>query len=211
LSANAAIGLFGGTFDPVHHGHLAIIDGALQALQLAQLIVLPAGDPYQKAARTITAAGHRVAMLRHACAGHAQVTIDERETRRAGPTYTVVTLEELRGELGAQTPLVWLIGSDAYAGVERWHRAKELPRLCHFAVVTRPGDIHAGALRAGFAACPCDALLRQPAGGLTWLPIATPDVSSTALRARAQRGDSLRGLTPQGVCDYIETHRLYKE
>ncbi|MBL8521188.1 MAG: nicotinate (nicotinamide) nucleotide adenylyltransferase [Betaproteobacteria bacterium] len=200
------IGLFGGTFDPVHNGHLAVMREARQVLGLDEFHVLPASDPWQKSQRVLAPAAHRVAMLERAVAHLDQVHIDRRELDRHGPTYTFDTLAEVRAERGADCALFWLIGSDAFARLSTWHRAAELPGLAHFAVVARkdsPGPF------AGFAEI---RRARQTAHGMTVaVPIDAPDVSSTQIRARIARGEPIRGLTPEPVCDYIETHRLYQE
>ncbi|MBL8513081.1 MAG: nicotinate (nicotinamide) nucleotide adenylyltransferase [Betaproteobacteria bacterium] len=200
------IGLFGGTFDPVHAGHLAVIRAAGAALKLDELRVLPAGDPWQKAARQIAPSNDRVAMLKLALADIGGVILDTRELRRTGPTYTADTLTELRSELGLDCALVWIIGSDAIARVSTWHRANELPLLAHFAVVTRRGG---GARSTAFDAPEC--VHRRAHGCTVALPIDAPEVSSTQIRAKTARGASIRGLTPDAVCDYIHAHSLYLE
>lgn len=205
MPARAAIGLFGGTFDPVHAGHLAVMRDARQRLSLDELRILPAGDPWQKSGRAITPALHRVAMLKLAMADLPDALIDTRELHRSGPTYTIDTLNELRGELGREPALFWIIGSDAYARLHTWHRAKELPALTHFAVVQRDG----GAVPGHFVSV--DTARTQPAGDAVRLPIDTPAVSSTQIRDRVACGASIRGLTPDTVCDYIQTHHLYRE
>jgi nicotinate-nucleotide adenylyltransferase len=206
-----AIGLYGGTFDPPHNGHLALIRGALAAIDLAELRVFPAGDPYQKSARGISAAAHRIAMLELTCAGIDHVHIDARETTRQGATYTVDTLHELRTELGPHVPLIWLIGADAFARLESWHRAHELASLCHMAVVTRPGERSVPSTFAGFEPVDTDRIAPRAAGWSFHASIATPAVSSTHIRECVRRGDSIRALVPSRVCDYIEAHRLYRE
>ena len=102
---------FGGTFDPVHLGHVALVRAALTELQLERLTVLPAGNPYQRGRTPFASAKQRVAMLRLAFVDHSAINIDERELHREGATYTVDTLTEIRAELGADIPFVWLIGS----------------------------------------------------------------------------------------------------
>lgn len=200
------IGLFGGTFDPLHAGHIAIIRAASAALKLDELRVLPAGDPWQKSSRAIAPAEHRVAMLKCALAEIEGVNLDTRELRRTGPTYTIDTLTELRSELGLQCSLIWLIGSDAFSRMHSWHRASELALLTHFAVVQRRGDV---VPQSAFD--PVERVRSTPQGCTVALPIDAPEVSSTAIRSRVAHGESIRGLTPDAVCDYIQAHSLYLE
>lgn len=200
------IGLFGGTFDPVHAGHLAVIRAASAALKLDELRVLPAGDPWQKSARAIAPAEHRVAMLKLGLADIEGVVLDTRELRRTGPTYTIDTLTELRSELGLQCALIWLIGSDAFSRISTWHRADELLLLAHFAVVQRRGDAGTQTVFDPIERA------RSTANGCTVaLPIEAPNVSSTDIRSRVARSESIRGLTADSVCDYIQAHSLYSE
>lgn len=200
------IGLFGGTFDPVHAGHLAVIRAASAALELDELRVLPAGDPWQKSARAVAPAEHRVAMLKGALADVEDVVLDTRELRRTGPTYTIDTLTELRSELGLQCSLIWIIGSDAFSRISTWHRAAELPLLAHFAVVQRRGDTEN---RMAFD--PVERAHSTPNGCIVSLPVDAPNVSSTDIRLRVAHGGPIQGLTPDSVCDYIQAHSLYLE
>jgi len=144
------------------------------------------------------------------------VVIDRRELNRTGPTYTVDTLQELRKELGDEMPLIWLIGSDAFSRLDTWHRWQDLFELAHFAVVVRPGEKPlettlgtdlATAIQHRAATAP--ELNRQPAGSIVSLALTPPKISSTQIRERCQNGESLRGLVPAAVCDYIEHHKLY--
>ena len=210
------LALFGGTFDPAHNGHTAIAQGAFDQLEIERLIVLPAGNPYQRGHLPLASAHHRVAMLQLAFAVPRRIAIDKRELNRIGPTYTVHTLLELRRELGDAVPLIWLIGADAFSRLDTWHRWRELFELCHFAVARRSGEMAPdnacspqladtlktrGSTVAGLAAA--------PAGNFAHLEIDPPAVSSTEIRRRRAHGESLRGLVSDAVCDYIERHKLY--
>lgn len=210
------IALFGGTFDPVHAGHIALAKAALDQLETAALILLPAGNPYQKASQSLAPAQHRVAMLRLAAAGCAGISVDERELHRTGATYTFDTLMELRHQYGSQTGLVWLIGSDAFSRLDTWHRWQELFNLAHFAVIERaasPLSTYTCSRELWTAIEPRLAGLLQThveaAGAVVRLGSAPPPVSSTTIREKVARGEPIRGLTPDAVCDYIEQHRLY--
>lgn len=210
------IALFGGTFDPVHNGHAAMVQGAFDQLDIERLIVLPAGNPYQRGRLPLVSAAHRVAMLQLAFATSKRVTIDKRELNRIGPTYTVHTLLELRRELGDAVPLIWLIGADAFSRLDTWHRFEALFGLCHFAVFRRGGKMPAPASgNTPFAAASktragsIESMAQTPAGSIATLAIDPPDVSSTEIRRRRACGESLRGLVSDAVCDYIEQHKLY--
>lgn len=210
------IALFGGTFDPVHNGHAAMVQGAFEQLDMERVMVLPAGNPYQRGHLPLASAQHRVAMLALAFATSRRITIDKRELNRIGPTYTVHTLLELRRELGDAVPLIWLIGADAFSRLDTWHRWEELFGLCHFAVSRRGGELPAPASgNAQFAAAlktragSIDTMAETPAGSIATLAIDPPDVSSTEIRRRRACGESLRGLVSDAVCDYIEQYKLY--
>ncbi len=214
------IALFGGTFDPVHKGHAAIIEGAFEQLDIERLIVLPAGNPYQRGRLPLASAADRVAMLHLALAGRGhdparRISIDRRELNRIGPSYTVPTLLELRRELGDEVPLIWLIGADAFNRLDTWHRWEELFGLCHFALVRRAGGMaarHASPELAAFLKprrVTVAELAKSPAGHCSELDLDPPGISSTEIRRRCAHGESLRGLVSEAVCDYIERHKLY--
>lgn len=189
-----AVAVLGGTFDPVHNAHLAIASRALEALGARRVLWLPTGAPgYRRA--PVASAAHRLAMLRLALAGEPRYAIDERELAPGHSGYTYDTLAALRAELGGGTPLVMLIGGDQYARLAGWHRWKELFGLARFAVFARPGE-DAGP----------DGV---PEGGVIRVPMAPMAVSASAIRARLARGESVAGLVPAPVLDYIQRHRLY--
>lgn len=207
---------YGGTFDPVHEGHLAVARAVRDALG-ASVHLVPAADPPHKSG-THADATHRRRMLELAVAGARGLFVDPRELRRDGPSYSIDTLEALRGELGADAPLVWVIGADSLAQLPRWHRWRELFVPAHVLAVGRPG--HAlGPARAGdpeaaeFLACRLrepDALMRSPAGGLALLPMQPPrEESSTAIRSAIATGGPWRRMVPPAVAAYIDRHRLY--
>ena len=211
--------LFGGTFDPVHHGHIAIAQAAADAFDPQKIIVLPAGNPYQRGRMPLAKASDRVAMLSMAMGlGTTKVVIDKRELHRTGPTYTFDTLRELRNELGEKIPFIWLIGSDAFAKIDTWKDWSMLFELTHFAVVMRPGDapIESSAsadlnamISTRYRFASATDVDQSPAGCVILLKTIPPNVSSTDIRARLENGEAIRGLLPNTVCDYIEQHRLY--
>lgn len=184
--------LFGGTFDPVHRGHMAIFTAALASLSPDEAVLVPAGNPWQKGHSPRAAADDRVAMLALAFPG---TTIDQRELQRPGPTYTVETLAEFHHEVPGRE-LIWLVGSDSFAGLDTWHDAGRLSKLATFAVVRRPGS------KPTF-----------PRGAFHHhdVPCEAPDISSTAIRAACAAGGDISRMVAPAVCDYIRTHRLYRE
>ena len=211
--------LFGGTFDPVHNGHIAIAQAAADAFDPQKIIVLPAGNPYQRGRMPLARASDRVAMLSMAMGlGATKVVIDKRELHRTGPTYTFDTLRELRQELGEKVPFIWLIGSDAFAKLDTWKDWSILFELTQFAVVMRPNDAPlefsaSAELKSVISTRICLAnstdIEQSPAGCVVLLNTTPPNVSSTDIRSRLQQGAAIRGLLPNTVCDYIEQHRLY--
>jgi nicotinate-nucleotide adenylyltransferase len=186
-----AVGILGGTFDPVHNAHLAIARRALEALALARVLWMPTGTPrYRKPPQA--PAEHRVAMLELAIAGEPRYALDARELQPNASGYTYDTLVALRKELGNDVPLCMLIGSDQYEKLDTWHRPADLLSLATFAVFARPGW-SAGAPRKGIVQVPLEALA----------------ISASAIRARIARGEDVSALLPAPVLEYIRRHRLY--
>ena len=212
-----AVGLFGGTFDPVHFGHLRLATELGEAFRLDQVFFIPAGLPYQRGRSAHASDEQRVTMLKLATGRDARFGVDERELRRGGPTYTYDTLVEIRRERGPDATLVFLLGSDAFQRIDTWHRWMELFDLAHFAVAIRADDSRWFARGPG--AFPKDVwpritlnlreLLAAPAGKVMTFSMTPLAISSTAIRALAAEGSSLRYLTPEPVVEYIRTHRLY--
>lgn len=205
-----ALGVFGGTFDPVHHGHLCLAEAAADQLGLVRVLWIPAGQPTHRMAPA-AATAHRLAMVTAAIADNPRFVLDPGEARSPEPSYTVPTLERLRQKFGAQRPLVLLLGADAAAGIPAWHRSSDLLQLAHVAIAERPGH-HASAARlpAGFP--PPDtnpAALSSPAGGVFHFALAALDISATAIRTLRAAGRSTRYLQPDAVLAYMEQHHLY--
>ncbi len=211
-SPRRRVGLLGGTFDPVHVAHLALARAALAHLALDELRFVPTGRSWQKA-RTGASAGQRIAMLQIALAGLPHTSIDERETRRAGPSYTIDTLIELRAQLGRQAALVWIIGSDQLRNLPSWHRWDELLEHAHLAVARRAGDALEeldARVRALVDARLRDELGDAPAGSIVFFPMPAMQVSGSVLREQIARGERPVELLPAGVLDYIDRNRLYR-
>lgn len=213
----SALGLFGGSFDPVHFGHLRLAAELREAFALERVAFLPAGRPWQRERGTHASGEHRAAMLRLATAGDPGFVVDERELAREGDTYTVDTLEEVRREAGPDTPLVFLLGSDAFAKIETWHRWEALFGLAHFAVAVRADDADWQARGPGAipkALWPRVSvnrrdLLSAPAGRIMTFAMTPLAISSTAIRDLVAGGSTIRYLTPDPVVGYIRQHSLY--
>ncbi len=195
-------GVFGGMFDPIHYGHLRTAHELHETLGLEKIAFVPAGDPPHRAAPLADAAT-RLAMVQAAVQDDARFLVDDRELRRAGPSYTVLTLEELRAERGAQ-PLTLIMGMDAFAGLDHWHRAAELIGLAHLVVAIRP---RAPRLSDGLAAellrcnrCNDPAELSGSPAGLVYVSAGTQlDLSSSAVRAVVAAGRDPRYLMPEAA------------
>jgi len=214
----APIGILGGTFDPVHYGHLRLAEELAGTLKLDEVRFVPSGTPPHRAAPGVAAA-HRLEMVRLAAAGNARFTVDDREIRRAGPGYSYDTLAELRAEAGATRPLALLVGADAFLEFATWHRWHEIFALAHVVIAHRPGypverwsERMPQPLAREYAA----RLMQQPlathlspAGGIVVVPFTALDISATAVRAMLRDGRSPRYLLPDHVLQYIQTHRLY--
>ncbi|CAK8723270.1 putative nicotinate-nucleotide adenylyltransferase [Candidatus Electronema halotolerans] len=191
------IGLFGGTFDPVHCGHLAIAEQAAEELRLAQMLFIPAPDPPHKRKTTATY-GQRVAMLELALADHDRFSVSLLESELPKPSYTADTLLELRKRLAGQ--FYFLIGADSLLELHLWNRFQDLLKLTKFIVISRPG-IPLPAMR--------QAMERLPGNFVPLVNRLKEDVSSTAIRAQLRLGEKTE-LLDRRVVGYIERERLYK-
>lgn len=216
-STTAAIGLFGGTFDPIHFGHLRLATELAEAFRLERVIFIPAGLPYHRGRTAHATSEERLTMLKLATARDARFDVDDRELRREGETYTYDTLAEIRAERGPDAVLVFLLGSDSFARIDTWHRWSELFDLAHFAVAIRADDAQWASKGPG--AFPREAwpritlslreMLAAPAGKVMTFAMTPLAISSTTLRALAAEGSSMRYLTPDPVVEFIRSRRLY--
>ncbi|HVU81380.1 MAG TPA: nicotinate-nucleotide adenylyltransferase [Rhodanobacteraceae bacterium] len=198
------LAIFGGTFDPIHIGHLRAAWEASEALD-AEVRIVPAKIPPHRP-QPIASANERVAMLRAALVGQGRLQLDLRELEREGPSYTFDTLASLRAEIGGERPLVLLIGADAFAGLSTWHRWRELFDLAHVCVLTRPAQIPAmpDALATEVAArkMPDIAGLREaPSGKVLDMVVSALGISATRIRALLAEGRTPRWLVPQALID----------
>lgn len=191
------IGILGGSFNPVHLGHLLIAQTAWEELGLDRVKFIPAAQPPHKRAASLAAAEHRVAMLRRAIRGHPAFELDCIELRRGGPSYAVDTLRALRRR-HPQAQFYFIVGTDTLPELPTWRAADELAKLCVFVAVSRPG------YRPRVPRAPGGRRFRYRL--LTGHPCA---VSATDIRARIASGRSIRYLVPEAVERYIRQHRLY--
>jgi nicotinate-nucleotide adenylyltransferase len=212
------IALLGGTFDPVHYGHLRFADDVRRALRLPEVRLVPVGDPPHRGGPRALAAD-RLAMLRLAVAEFPGLVVDDREIERVGKSYTVLTLEELRQE-DARRPLLLLVGADAFRGLPQWHRWRDIFALAHVVVAARPGVVLSDNLPQMLAAewnarlvTDPALLFSSPAGAIYEQAITPQPISATAIRAQLAQGangaKAVSGLLPHTVLAYIDQHHLY--
>lgn len=209
------IGILGGTFDPVHLGHVALAEAALAGLPLSEVLWLPSGSPGH---RTPPQAGarERLSMLALATAGNPRYRIDASELARSEPTFTVHSLTRMRAQLGNAQPLVLLLGSDSFLSLPSWLRWRELFGLAHIAYVGRPGH-PAGeygpapelAEEIARRLAPPEQLAASAAGRIASFDMAPMDISSSAVRAGLAAGQDVGHLLPAAVLAYIRSQHLY--
>jgi len=211
--------LYGGTFDPVHLGHLAIAR-AVADVYGEPVFLIPAADPPHRPPPGASAE-QRAAMLELAAAGDPRLRVDRRELHREGPSYTVDTLAEVRAQLGPALPIIWVMGIDSLQQLDTWHHWKHLFEIAHVLGVERPaGPVdpawllrHAPAVAAEVATRRCDPaqLARSPAGGYAALPMRPlrPE-SATQVRVRIRHGGDWQSLVPAPVAAYIRQTGLYQ-
>lgn len=206
------IGILGGSFDPIHFGHLRLAVEVFQALKLSELRLIPTGQPPHRSP-PVASAGQRLSMVKAAIKGVPGLHVDDRELRRSGPSYTVDTLLSLRAELGAE-PLCLIIGMDAFLKLNTWHRWQELAELAHIVVAHRPGwaGEPADEIRQLLAERRVDDPIRltaSSAGCIFLCPITQLDISSSQIRRLIADRNSASFLLPESVLNIIKTENLY--
>jgi nicotinate-nucleotide adenylyltransferase len=219
MHSPAPIGILGGTFDPVHHGHLRLAQEALEQCRLGEVRFIPSGTPPHRAAPFASPA-QRLQMVRLAVQGQPGFVMDEREVQRTDPCYSVDTFSALRAELGPQQPLCLLLGSDAFLQLHTWHQWEKLFELTHIVVMQRPGRPVGNAVAQADSGlgkqyqsrlAPTPQLLHDSSGGLiVALDMPQLEISATDIRSRAAQNKSLRYLLPDTVAHYIQNNQLYK-
>lgn len=217
MSVRRCIALFGGSFDPPHHGHVALVRYFATLLAPDELHIVPAGQPWQKT-ELQTPAAHRVAMARLAFANLAvPVAIDEQEVRRSGPTYTIDTLRAVRAEAGPEASVAFLMGADQLQKLHTWKDWQQLFSLAHLCVASRPGfafdDAHLPpevARECARRAAGAEQIRNSPAGLMFLANGLHVDLSATGVRAALKEGRTAAGMLPDAVLDYARQHHLYE-
>ncbi len=190
------LGVMGGTFDPIHHGHLVAASEVAALFHLDEVVFVPTGQPWQKSHKLVTPAEDRYLMTVIATASNPQFSVSRIDIDRGGPTYTIDTLRDLRS-LNADADLFFITGADALSQILTWRDAEELFALAHFIGVTRPGhDLTSDGL---------------PEGGVSLVEVPALAISSTDCRARVRGGDPVWYLVPDGVVRYIDKRELYRD
>jgi len=212
---SAPIGIMGGTFDPVHFGHLRLAQEAAEILGLERVRWVPAGQPWHRVAPKAEAT-HRLEMVRLAIVKNPLFELDDAEIRQTTPSYTVETLERLRGELGRERSIVVLLGTDAFRDLAAWQRWRDLFALAHIFVAQRPGhSLTPGGVPAALAeewrkrAGTPTVLRERPGGAIVTYGTTALEISASAIRAHLAQARSPRYLLPSAVLEYIEAHGLY--
>ena len=186
----------GGTFDPIHNGHLVAASEVADLFELDEVLFVPTGQPWQKRSRPVTAAEDRYLMTVIATASNPSFSVSRVDIDRPGETFTIDTLSDLRREYGDTTELFFITGADALAQIIGWHRSDELFAMAHFVGVTRPGHQLED---PGF-----------PEGGVSLIEVPALAISSTDCRERVAAGEPVWYLVPDGVVQYISKRRLYR-
>lgn len=198
------VGVLGGTFDPIHSGHLVVAEEARLKLKLTRVIFVPAGQPWLKSNRQITSTVHRVEMVKLAITGKANFELSTVEADRPGPSYSVDSVAILRKHLGPEDVIFFLLGWDSLADLPEWHEPARLVKLCKVVAITRPGLTR-----------PDLKSLELSVPGITdsvvWLDIPPIDISSSDIRDRVARGQSIHRLVPVQVESYIKENKLYRK
>lgn len=197
-----SFGILGGTFDPPHYGHLAAAETARHTLGLDRILWIPAGSPPHKAHGRVTPAIHRLEMLRLAAAGNPGFAVSDLEIRQAGPSYTVNTLQSLASTHSSER-LIFILGSDEFAGLATWRQPEEIPRYADLAVMVRAGIT--------FEVGEVERQVPALAGKYSLIQVPNLPISSSELRSKVRAGLPVRYLVPDAVREYIASHGLYRD
>jgi nicotinate-nucleotide adenylyltransferase len=195
VGAPRRIGVMGGTFDPVHHGHLVAASEVASRFSLDEVVFVPTGQPWQKSDDPVSPAEDRYLMTVIATASNPMFSVSRVDIDRSGPTYTFDTLHDLRERFGKEAELFFITGADALEAILSWHRSDEVFDLAHFVGVTRPGHHLSD---RGF-----------PDGSVSLVEVPAMAISSTDCRSRVEAGEPVWYLVPDGVVQYISKRRLY--
>lgn len=200
------IGILGGSFNPVHHGHLVLAERALEEPGLDRVVFVPARLPPHKGRSELADARHRIAMVRLAVAGNPRLGVSDMELKRAGPSYTVDTVEAFRRRFGGQASIFFLIGADTLSELKSWREIRRLAKMCSFVPFSRPGSRgpREATLARAVGAREARAIMHRAVG----MPLV--GISASDIRRRLANGRSIRYLTPDAVVAYIRRNRLYQ-
>lgn len=201
------IGILGGTFNPIHYGHLRIALEVLELCELDHVRLIPSAVPPHRP-QPEASSKQRLAMTRLAAEHEPQFVVDDCELSRAGDSYTVDTLLRLKQQFPEQT-LVFIMGMDAFAHFQSWHRWETILQLCHIVVVHRPQYIEQPTWCQSHLLSNTTALKQGDSGGILFLPVTALDISATFIRQQISQSKSPRYLIPESVWQYIRTHHLY--
>jgi nicotinate-nucleotide adenylyltransferase len=212
------LGLFGGTFNPIHFGHLRAAEEVCEALSLSRLWFIPAAQPPHKGARDLTPFEVRLEMTRLAVGDHPVMEVSDIEGRRAGKSYSIETLRLVREEFGPAWELYFILGLDAMLELPTWKDYAQLFQLCHFVVLDRPGydrhrlgEVLQREMLPQFEVLPGEAGFQHPSGyQVLWQQTTLMDISATGIRGLVRQGHSIRYLLPEPVRGYIINHHLYR-
>lgn len=203
----SGVALYGGSFNPLHIGHLLVARAVAERLRVAKVILIPSANPPHKSGHgDLADATHRLEMVRLAVARDRDFEVSDIEVRRSGPSYTILTVQEFRRELGDDVPLYWIIGGDSLPELATWYQIRRLTELCRIVTAVRPGYEEPD-LTALEAVLPPEQIQRLREGVL---PTPRIDISATDIRRRVREGRPVRYLVPTEVEEYIRQHRLYE-
>lgn len=208
------VGVIGGTFDPIHCGHVAVARQSQRSLKLDRIILIPSSQPPHRPDQPRASRYHRFAMAVLAAIGHPSWQVSDAELERSGPSYTFDTLIDVANDGYDPSQIFFLLGSDAFAEIATWSRYPRVLDLAHFVVVSRSGttlpSLKSGLPQLASRMIGAEDVDAADATRVILLETNTPDVSSTDIRARVNSGRSIDGLVPEAVAGYIATHHLYR-
>ncbi|MCA1921841.1 nicotinate-nucleotide adenylyltransferase [Buttiauxella noackiae] len=213
-TASRLTALYGGTFDPIHYGHLKPVEALAKQVALHQVTIMPNNVPPHRS-QPLANSEQRKTMVELAITGNALFKLDDRELQRETPSYTVETLEQLRSEIGAEQPLAFIVGQDSLLSLQRWYRWETLLTLCHLLVCQRPG--YSLSMNTpeeqrwldAYQTTSVEELHNQPAGKIYLAQTPMYDISATAIRRRLEQHLPCDDLLPPAVAEFIRQHHLY--